>query len=290
MGRRPVIVAMGRGGPPEPQVAEAGSVSVESLLALVEQGQHAASDYLEDALLAGVTAVGARRCGGGFAGMPFVTNAREAAERAVSLGADLVILEGSGSSVPPVPWDAGILVAPAHVPPEYLAGYMGPYRILLCDLVLVTMWTGPGSGAGNLPALRSQVRRLREDARVIATDFQPVPTGDVQGRTVFLTTTAPDEVAPQQVAHLQEAFGCRVVGWSTHLSDRASLALDLDAAPDYEVLLTELKAAAVDVAARRARERGAEVVFVDNRPVAAEGKLEEELERIVELAGTRHQH
>jgi L-alanine-DL-glutamate epimerase-like enolase superfamily enzyme len=49
-GLSPVVVAMGRGGPPEPQVAEPGAVTLERLLTLVEEGQHAASDYLEDAL------------------------------------------------------------------------------------------------------------------------------------------------------------------------------------------------------------------------------------------------
>ena len=43
-----------------------------------------------------------------------------------------------------------------------------------------------------------------------------------------------------------------VVGWSARLADRAGLAEDLDEADDYDVLLTELKAAAVDVACERA--------------------------------------
>ena len=62
-----------------------------------------------------------------------------------------------------------------------------------------------------------------------------------------------------------------MVGWSARLADRAGLAEDLDAADDYDVLLTELKAAAVDVGVERASARGAEVVFVDNRAVVVEG-------------------
>jgi cyclic 2,3-diphosphoglycerate synthetase len=62
-----------------------------------------------------------------------------------------------------------------------------------------------------------------------------------------------------------------VVGWSAHLADRAGLAHDLDAAGDHEVLLTELKAAAVDVACGRALERGTDVVFVDNRAEVLDG-------------------
>jgi cyclic 2,3-diphosphoglycerate synthetase len=39
----PVVVAMGRGGPPEPEVVEAGSITLESLFERVGRGEHAAS-------------------------------------------------------------------------------------------------------------------------------------------------------------------------------------------------------------------------------------------------------
>ena len=60
-----VIVAMGRGGPAAPELVEPGAVDLLALLGRSRAGQHAASDFLEDALLAGVTAIGCRRCGGG---------------------------------------------------------------------------------------------------------------------------------------------------------------------------------------------------------------------------------
>src|SRR4029079_18282961 len=58
-GHHPVVVAMGRGGPPEAVVAGPADVTVEALLERVERHEHAASDYLEDALTAGVPTVGA---------------------------------------------------------------------------------------------------------------------------------------------------------------------------------------------------------------------------------------
>lgn len=273
LGLRPIVVAMGRGGPPEPVVAEAGTVTLERLLELVRRGEHAASDYLEDAVTTGVTTIGARRAGGGLAGRPLATNVREAAELAVARGAGLVIMEGSGSAVPTVPWDAGILVVPATAPPEYVGGYLGPFRLLRSDLVVVTMASSP-AGLENLPALRSHVQRLRGDARLIVTDFVPVPLGDVEGKDAFFTTTAPGPVAARQAETLERNHGCRVVGWSARLADRAGLAQELDAAKGYEVLLTELKAAAVDVACDRALARGARVVFVDNRAIPLDGEDE----------------
>jgi cyclic 2,3-diphosphoglycerate synthase len=240
-------------------------------LELVRRGEHAASDYLEDAVTSGVTTIGARRCGGGLAGRPFASNVREAAEMAVGTGAGLVLLEGSGASIPPIPWDAGVLVCAASTPEEYLAGYLGPYRLLLSDLVVLTMGLGPDVGPEDLAALTSHVHRLKPDARIVVTDFRPVPIGDVRGRKVYFATTAPPAVGPALASHLEEAFGCVVVGLTHRLADRTGLAEDLEEAPPFEVLVTELKAAAVDVAADRATARGAEVVFADNRAITLEG-------------------
>ena len=270
-GLRPVVVAMGRGGPPEPQMAKAGTVGLDHLVDLVRRGEHAASDYLEDAVTTGVTTIGARRCGGGLAGRPFVSNVRQAAEMAVGTGAGLVLLEGSGASIPPIPWDAGVLVCSAATPEEYLAGYLGPYRLLLSDLVVLTMGGGPDVGPEDLTRLTSHVHRLKPDARIVVTDFRPVPLGDVRGRKVYFATTAPQAVGSALASHLEDVFGCAVVGRTHRLADRAALAEDLGGAPPFEVLVTELKAAAVDVAADRAAARGAEVVFADNRAVTLEG-------------------
>jgi cyclic 2,3-diphosphoglycerate synthase len=269
-GLDPIVVAMGRGGPAEPQVAEAGSVTLEALFDRVRRGEHAASDYLELAVTSGVTTVGARRAGGGLGGRPMATNDREAAEVAAGLGAGIVIVDGSGAAVPSTPWDAGILVVPASLPPEYLGGYLGPLRLLLSDLVVVTMGYSP-AGLENIPTLRSHVERLHADARLIVTDFVPQPLGDIRGRDVFFTTTAPEAVAERQVALLERSDGCRVVGWSARLADRAGLTQDLEGAEDYDVLLTEIKAAAVDVASERAVAAGAEVIFTDNMAVAVDG-------------------
>ncbi len=178
----------------------------------------------------------------------------------------------------------------ADCPLEYITGYLGPYRLLRADLGLVTMVGSPVLGPEALSQLTAHLRRALGDARVVLTDFRPVPLADVRGRDVFFATTAPRIAAAGQVRHLEAASGVRVVGWSARLADRAGLAEDMDAAADYEVLLTELKAAAVDVACERAVARGAEVVFVDNRPEVAgadAGDLEAALTELIDLAVAR---
>src|SRR5215210_3363385 len=77
----PGVVSMGRGGPPHPEVIEGHKLEVGSdyLLKALARGAHAASDYYETAALSRVTTVGCRRCGGGLAGEPFVSNVLEGA-------------------------------------------------------------------------------------------------------------------------------------------------------------------------------------------------------------------
>jgi cyclic 2,3-diphosphoglycerate synthase len=133
-----VVVSMGRGGPPEPQVAEI-SPTVDDLLELSRVGAHAASDYLETAALAGVPTIGCRRAGGGLAGAPWVTNLGEGMRKALERDPELVVFDGSGAAIPPVDANARILVAGANQGPDLVTGYLNAYRILVSDLVVLTM-------------------------------------------------------------------------------------------------------------------------------------------------------
>jgi cyclic 2,3-diphosphoglycerate synthetase len=150
---------------------------------------------------------------------------------------------------------------------------------------------GGGSSAepDNLSSLYPLVRRLHADIRIAIAELQPVPLADVRGKDAFFATTAHRELAGHLADQLERTSGCRVVKVSPHLADRAALEADLAESPAYDVLLTELKAAAIDVAARRAVDRQAEVVFVDNRPRTAggEGEIDELLTETILLAGER---
>jgi cyclic 2,3-diphosphoglycerate synthetase len=88
--------------------------------------------------------------------------------------------------------------------------------------------------------------------------------------------------------HLEEAYGAEVVGITHRLADRTQLSQELAAAEGtYEVLLTELKAAAIDVAARAAVTAGAGVVFADNIPESVDGDLSDALDAVVDAARVR---
>jgi cyclic 2,3-diphosphoglycerate synthetase len=244
-GHSPAIVSMGRGGPPEPVVAPP-DLALENLEALAAAGRHAASDYLEDAILARVPTVGCRRLGGSLAGVPFETNMLAGARLAASLeGVDALILEGSGACVPPVEADATVCVVGDAAA---ALGALGPYRLLRADAVLATR------------GVPEELVELAAPAPVVRVRLEPEPAEAVpdSARVALFTTGA------------EACRGVEPVVASRNLARRAALADDLAAAERErcDLYLTELKAAAIDTVAVHARRTGARVAFVRNRVVA----------------------
>jgi cyclic 2,3-diphosphoglycerate synthetase len=255
---RVVVVSMGRGGPPEPELSEEGP-AIERLLELSRAGAHAASDYLETAALAGVPTVGCRRCGGGLAGETTISNVSEGVRLAATLDPDLIVLDGSGAALPPVAADRRVLVARDG---EDATSYLNAYRLLISDLVVLT-------GEGSADPIRSV-----KDVPVVRVQMVLRPEKPLAGRRTAVFTTGP---AP--VDHLE----AEVVLVSRNLADRPALRADLERA-DAEVYLVEIKAAAIDVVAETAAERGVEVVFAANDivPVPGEPDLDEHVRRLAE--------
>jgi cyclic 2,3-diphosphoglycerate synthetase len=239
--RSVVVVSMGRGGPPEPEVMEEPP-TVDALVELARSGRHAASDHLETAALARVPTIGCRRAGGGLAGATFDSNVLEGAQLAAARGPDVVVFDGSGAAIPPVAVDARVLVTRGAAVREGL----NPYRVLVSDLVV---FTGPGD---------EQAVRALKDVPLVRAELRLAPSSPLAGRRVAVFTTGP---APTD--HLDG----EIVLVSRALANRAELRQQLERV-DAEVYLVELKAAAIDVVAEAALERGAELVLADNEVVA----------------------
>ena len=204
--------------PPTPALAD--------LLAIAAEGDHAASDYLEDAVLAGVRTVGCRRVGGGLTGAPWASNVPAGAALAASSpAAGALIFEGSGSCIPPVEVDRTVcVIGPAS--PEPLADYA------LMRARAAARSRGR-RGAGGRGALHAAPRASRAAA----------------GRR-----------ARGAVHHGRpRCDGVEPLVASTNLARRSALADDLEraAAERCDVYLTELKAAAIDTVAHPPSRRGA---------------------------------
>jgi cyclic 2,3-diphosphoglycerate synthetase len=242
--RRVVVVAMGRGGPAEPELVETPP-TLDDLLMLSRSGRHAASDHLEAAALAGVPAVGCRRAGGGLAGAPFESNVVEGVQVAAQLDPELLVFDGSGAALPPVETDARILVTnAAH---DARAG-LNAYRVLVSDLVVDT-------GGADREAIRSI-----SDVPVVTAELRLRPAEPLQGRRTAVFTTGPAPV---------EDLDAEVVHVSRNLARRDALREEVESI-EAEVYLVELKAAAVDVVAEAALSRGAELVLAANDVVSDE--------------------
>ena len=232
-----VVVSMGRGGPPEPEIVEV-QPTLERLLEISRAGGHAASDYLETAALVGVPTIGCRRAGGGFAGEVFTSNLRRGVELVEERRPDIAVFDGSGAAMPPVSVNSRILVVG---PGQDATAYLNPYRVLISDLVLLV-------GGGDVAA----VRELK-DVPVIPVELRLRPVTPIAGRIAVFTA------GPAPVDHLDG----EVVHVSRNLADRAALREELQRV-DADVFLIEIKAAAIDVVAEAALERGAECVFAMN--------------------------
>jgi cyclic 2,3-diphosphoglycerate synthase len=275
-----VVVSMGRGGPAEPQVAEIRP-TVDDLLELSRSGAHAASDYLETAALAGVPTVGCRRCGGGLAGVPWTTNLSEGIRKALDREPELVLFDGSGAAIPPVATRKRILVASALQPPELVVGYLNAYRILVSDLVVLTMAEGESDHAAVAEAIREV-----KDVPVVSTVLRPRPVEPIEGRRVAFFTTADPSAAGRLERHLVEEHDATEVTVSCNLSRRDELRRDL-ARTEADVYLVEIKAAAVDVVCEAAGDSGTDIVFADNDVVPLEGQpnLDDELRALADVTG-----
>ena len=285
-GYEPCVIAMGRGGPEEPEIVHGENLEInaEFLLEQSEKGVHAASDHWEDALMSRILTIGCRRCGGGMAGEVFLTNMKKGARLANGVDSKFVIFEGSGAAIPPIRTDKKITLVGANQPIENLTTFFGPYRIALGDLVILTMCEEPMCSDEKIRKIEEFVDEINPDVPVISTVFRPKPLDDISGKKVLFATTAPEEVKDKLVDYLEENFGCEVIGTTAHLSNRPLLREDMKKYMDKaEVMLTELKAAAVDVATKDAIAAGLEVVYCDNIPVPISGSYPDLSQSILKL-------
>lgn len=288
-GLNPVLIAMGRGGPSAPTLTRGDlePPTIDDLIALAELGEHAATDAYEDAIVARCATVGARRAGGGLAGATAYDTVAEAAAVAAQVGADIAIFEGSGTAIPPARADAFLLVAGSLTSERDHRSFGGVARLLRADLVVATMRE---QAAPADPILSSLLAELGSDVPTVSTAFHPTPLGSVAGKKILYATTAPPAAREAIAAHLRDAHGAEVVGVTCALGDRTQLREELAAAEGtYEVLVTEIKAAGIDVAARAARAAGAHVVAADNVPAALHGALETAFDALLATAIRRHE-
>ncbi len=275
--RRVVVVAMGRGGPAEPELVQTRP-TVADLLELSRTGRHAASDHLETAALMGVPTVGCRRCGGGLAGAVGISNVLAGTRLAEELEPDILVLDGSGAAIPPIAAERRILVVGGHQEHAVATGYLNPYRALLADLVVVAM-AEDGIEHGALAAALGGL--TRPGVPIVRAVLRPRPLDDVRGRRIAFFGAAPSTQHERIATHLTEHYGATVTHVSGQLSDRSALRVEL-ATLDADAVVVEVKAAAIDVVAEEAARLEIPVVLAANDVVPLPGgpDLDDAVERL----------
>ena len=116
-----------------------------------------------------------------------------------------------------------------------------------------------------IPEPFAEYRTMRADLVIENLDLRPEPAEPIP----------PEALVAVFTTGAQTVDGIEADVFSTNLARRSALAADLDRAADCEIYLTEIKAAAIDRVVARARERGARVVFLRNRPIGIDKALME---------------
>lgn len=278
------IIAMGRGGPRTPQVIRGNKINITpgDLLDISNRGMHASSDYIEDALMAGVNTVGCRRCGGGFGGKIFMSNIKEGISIAEGLDPDLIIVEGSGASIPDVETDKNICIISAGQSWENIVGYLGIYRILCADLILITMCEEPMADEEKISFLENEIKKIKPAVKIIKTIFRPEPLSGINGKKVFMAMTASKAIRSKIKEYIEKNHDCEIKQISFSLSNRKQLKKDLQNCDDYNTILAELKASSVDLLTDYALKNKKEIIYMNNIPVMLGGEhiLKKELKKI----------
>ncbi len=268
------IIAMGRGGPKIPKVIKGSQIKItpEHLINISRKGLHASSDYIEDALFSGVTTIGCRRCGGGFGGKFFISNIDKGIKIAEKLSPEIIIVEGSGASIPPVKANFLLCVISSYQEWEEIVGYLGIYRIMMSDIVFITMCEEPLADKKKIEILEKNIKKINKSVKVVKSIFRPQPLYSIKDKKVFLVLTAKPLVEIKIKDYLEEKFSCKVVKTSFNLADRQKLSNELKSFYDYDMLLTELKASSVDLVTEFAIKNKKEINYLNNIPVIIEGE------------------
>jgi cyclic 2,3-diphosphoglycerate synthetase len=147
----------------------------------------------------------------------------------------------------------------------------------------------PLAGPGKVRAVQAAIGAVRPGLPVLPVVFRPQPAESIEGRKVACFSTVAPGLVGVLRGYLQERWGCRVEMFSTNLADREALRRDFEdeAMGRVDTVVTEIKAAAIDVVAEKAAALGLPVVFMDNLPVevAPDGGLRETSGSLEGLAG-----
>ena len=261
--RKVVVVAMGRGGPPEPEVARCAPTSTSCSSSRAPAATPRPTTSRPRRSPASRRSAAAAAAAGSPGAVSSLERPRGSPARGRSSDPDLVIFDGSGAALPPVETSRRSSSSDAHQDPDVVTGYLNAYRLLVSDLVVLTM-AEEGSRHGEL----RRAGALDAGAEVVATTLRPA-AGRADRRPAGRVLLHGAEPAHDGFARApREEHGADVVHVSGSLADRAA-ARGARAASRPTSSSSRSRPRRSTSSPRRPRERGVEVVFADNDVLAA---------------------
>ena len=150
---------------------------------------------------------------------------------------------------------------------------------MCADLIFITMCEEPMADKEKIGFLEKEIKKINPDAKIVKSIFRPKPLSDIKGRKIIVVMTAKNENASKIKNYIEQEHDCRVVKISFNLADRKKLKNELEQYRNYDSILTELKAAAVDTVTDFAFSNKKDIFYMSNIPIILENKeiLKEEL-------------
>ncbi|UCE27078.1 MAG: hypothetical protein JSW52_12125 [Candidatus Coatesbacteria bacterium] len=253
--------------PPHPEVVSDVPLTTESILSAYFAGRAVAGDHYAVAAAAGVPACGCSFAGTGLSGVPVSSVVADGVLLLEEAGAELVFVEGSGSSISPVEPDGWVAVVNQTATTDELREYADAYSVSSADMVVVTAPKRDNWKRTSSKKLTSAIRSINPDVPIATGRIVPKVLGNVKGSEVCFVTDGTAEEAGKRTVLIERQSGAYVVkSFGSETLGRKKALLGTD-----KVLL-ELGISNFGDWLKECANAGADVVFVAERFVPAEKK------------------
>ncbi|HAX18547.1 MAG TPA: hypothetical protein DCY00_08160 [Actinobacteria bacterium] len=118
----------------------------------------------------------------------------------------------------------------------------------------------------NIEILLKNINEVNPSASIFLSIFRPYPLGELEGKKVVVGMTAKSIMQDKIKNYLEKKYKCSIKGMTFNLSDRPKLHDEIRKFDDFDVFLSELKAAAVDVITDYSVRHNKEVIYMNNVP------------------------
>jgi cyclic 2,3-diphosphoglycerate synthetase len=261
---RPGHVSMQLGLPPYPEVVSDVPLSAGGILSAYVVGRAVGGDHYAVAVATGVPTCGCSFAGTGLSGVPVSSVVADGVLLLADVGAELVFVEGSGSSISPVEPDGWVAVVNRATSADGLREYADAYSVSSADMVIVTTPKRDTKKRTGLKKLTAAIGSINPDVTVEPGFIAPYVLGNVRGSDVCFVTDGTAEEVGERAGLVGGKSGANVV---KSLGSEALGGKQVSFGADK--VLLELGISNLGDWLKKCSETGVDVVFVGERFVPA---------------------